>query len=191
MGYATCAEDVVGWMTPDELMFLRKFASQSQSVVEIGSWKGRSSWALLERCPGPVYCVDWWKGADDGNYHAYDELAHIDVKKIFLDNVGHFPNLHVIEGRSQEPETAARVPAEVDMVFIDADHSFAGCLADLKLYGVKARRFLCGHDYSWQGVKQALAAAFPRGNFSNPVGDIWVYEGELPWTMPTVNGGGR
>jgi hypothetical protein len=182
MGYAQCAEEVNGWMTPDELRLLRNYASQCESVIEIGSWKGRSSWALLESCKGPVYCVDSWQGADDGNYHAYDELAHLDVHGVFLDNVGHFPNLNVVKGISWE--VAGKTPPQVDMVFIDADHSFGGCLADIKAYGPKATKFLLGHDYSWAGVQQALNAAFPRHQYSNPVGDIWVASCELPWSMP-------
>ena len=169
-------------MTRDELRLLANHASRSQSAVEIGSWKGRSSWALLESCPGPVYCVDSWQGANDGNNHAYDELQYIDVQRVFIDNVGHFPNLNVVKGISWT--VADQTPAEVDMVFIDADHSFAGCLADIKAYGPKARKYLLGHDFSWKGVRQALAVAFPEGNYTNPVGDIWVYNGGLPWTMP-------
>ena len=96
-----------------------------QSVIEIGSWKGRSSWALLESCPGPVYCVDSWQGADDGNNHAYDELAYVDMHKVFMNNVGHFPNLNVVKGISWK--VADQTPPAVEMVFIDADHSFAGC----------------------------------------------------------------
>lgn len=181
MGYATCAEEVNGWMTPDELRLLRNYAARSQSVIEIGSWKGRSSWALLESCPGPVYCVDSWQGADDGNNHAYDELAYVDMHKVFMSNVGHFPNLNVVKGISWK--VADQTPPAVDMVFIDADHSFAGCMADIKAYGPRATKFLLGHDYSWDGVRQALAAAFKPGEYSNPVGDLWVATCELPWKI--------
>lgn len=183
MSYAQAAEEITGWMSPQELQWLREKAKVVSSVVEIGSWKGRSSWALLESCPGPVYCVDSWQGADDGNVGAYQELEMgIDVHKLFLDNVGHFPNLRVVRGRSDE--VYHKVPDEIGFVFIDADHSFIGCLDDLRFYGPKARVTLAGHDYSWDGVKRALGHCFSNVLVTNPVGDIWQAHVDLPWSRP-------
>ena len=50
------------------------------------------------------------------------------------------------------------------MLFIDADHSYGGCLADINAWKkhVRPGGIVCGHDYStlFQGVKRAVHEAF-------------------------------
>lgn len=48
----------------------------------------------------------------------------------------------------------------LDFVFIDADHSYAGCKADIAAWAPKVRKggMVSGHDYNdaWPGVKEAV-----------------------------------
>jgi hypothetical protein len=135
-----------GWMIPDELIWLGDKAAKMRSVVEVGCLYGRSAFAILEGCQGPVYCVDpWW---DDRKYHA------------FLRNCGHFSNLRAI--RASSPEAISDVP-DVDMVFIDGDHKYPSVVADIEGWLPKTRRLICGHDYNnreYPGVKQAVDEIF-------------------------------
>jgi len=165
------ADEVPGWMSGSELAYLRSHASQCQSVVEIGSWKGRSTWALCESCPGVVHAVDWWGGSNDGNVHAFDELdVGVDVHKVFLANVGHFPNLVVHKMKSQQASN--EIDGTIDMVFIDGDHSRESCLLDLLLWGQRTTRYLCGHDADWDGVVEALNEYAP-GKWLRVCDTIW------------------
>lgn len=168
-----CAEEIDGWMSVDELAWLRSTAAMSQSVVEIGSWKGRSTWALCESCPGPVHAVDHWAGSKDGNKGAFDELNYIDVHALFLANVGHFPNLQVHKMKSRAFAKLPSSPRFVDMVFIDGDHSYGAVMGDLRDWGPRTTKYLCGHDLSWKGVRQALDEYAP-GRWQHTVGDIWM-----------------
>lgn len=47
-------------------------------------------------------------------------------------------------------------------VFIDGDHSYSGCYADIQNWLPKVRSggFIGGHDYNWKGVKKAVTKAF-------------------------------
>ena len=54
-----------GWMDEKELNWLYTTALEMASVVEVGSWRGRSTSALLSGCKGPVFAVDTWKGSPD------------------------------------------------------------------------------------------------------------------------------
>lgn len=47
-------------------------------------------------------------------------------------------------------------------VFIDGEHSFEDCLADIKNWLPKVRPggYIGGHDYNWKGVKKAVTKAF-------------------------------
>jgi glycosyltransferase involved in cell wall biosynthesis len=80
-------------------------------------------------------------------------------------------------------EAASKIQDEsLDFVFIDADHSYTGVLADLKLWASKVRKggLICGHDYAhpyfpqW-GVTQAVneyAASISR---SVQLGADWTW----------------
>lgn len=45
-----------------------------------------------------------------------------------------------------------------DFVFIDADHSYQSCRADIEAWTPKVDDggLLCGHDYEWDTVKRAV-----------------------------------
>ncbi len=164
------AQDIQGWMTDEELAFLSGAAALSNSVAEVGSWKGRSTWALLEACPGPVYAVDHWQGSrgELGPKGAHVEAAGGDVFALFWANVGHFPNLQVV--RKASAEASGDVPP-VDMVFIDGGHTYDEVVADIRTWRTHARRLLCGHDHNWPEVARAVADELGAVRVT---GSIWI-----------------
>lgn len=131
-GHPTPGMNVWGWMSPEELTWLGDTAAQMSSVAEIGALHGRSSFALLTACPGPVYCIDPWN--DDGGH----------CLPSFMRSCGHFPNLVAVQGYS--PAAASAVP-DIDMVFIDGAHDAASVRADIDAWLPKTRKLICGHDY--------------------------------------------
>jgi len=52
-----------------------------------------------------------------------------------------------------------------DFVYIDADHSYAGVISDIRLWWpkVKPGGMICGHDYACGGVTKALQSFFTEG----------------------------
>ena len=162
-GHPTPGMHIWGWMTPDQLDWLGGQAAQMQSVAEVGSLCGRSSFALLTACDGPVYCIDPWP-------EVYDE---------FMGACGHFPNLVAIRGSS--PAAGRQVP-DVDMVFLDGDHDYEGVVADIEAWLPKTRRLLCGHDYNhpdYPGVAKAVDEVFgDRMKLAGPgtLSNIWVVQ---------------
>jgi len=135
---------ISGWMTEYELLTLRKLASNVEDIVEVGSWKGRSTKEFLEHCKGKVYAVDHFNGSkNDGsgvvasNENVYDE---------FTKNVGHYSNLEVLKGDSVEMAKTFN-GNKVDMVFIDAGHTYEECKADIEAWLPKCTKVIAGHDY--------------------------------------------
>ncbi len=122
-----------GWMSEAELTWLGEQAAQMQSVVEVGVLHGRSAYALLSACLGPVYCIDPWN--DEGGHSLPS----------FLRSCGHFENLVVCQGYS--PEAGGMVHTDVDMVFIDGDHHYDSVRADLDYWLPRTRTLICGHDF--------------------------------------------
>ncbi len=168
------ASAIKGMMEPEELAWLYQAARRMESIVELGSYKGKSTYVLCAGCPGQVYSIDChWCGQcgpfQDSEQYTYPE---------FMANVGHFSNLTAIEGPFAEVAASERVPAEVDMVFIDGDHAYTSVLDDLKTWVPRTRKLVCGHDWATgtPGIEQALKEfCGMQGVFHGP-GLIWYMD---------------
>lgn len=150
------AEQIDGWMTQYELTWLASHAAEMKDVLEVGSWKGRSTFALLSSCNGPVYALDHWEGSRD-DFRISPELGHKAFDE-FKANVGHFGNLHVIRADSTKYE-----PDEgfaVDMAFIDGCHAYEDVLTDIRKWRPRARCLICGHDINLPDVARAVNEEF-------------------------------
>ena len=158
-------------MSSHELAWLRDTAAQMSSVIEIGSWKGRSTFALLEGCRGPVYAVDHWLGSWDERTGTHSEALTCNMFHVFMGNVGHFPNLKAIRMDSLD---AAECLPDVDMIFIDGCHQYDDVVQDLKAWRQKAKKLLCGHDFNYESVKKALKEEV--GEVTNVVESLWAFE---------------
>lgn len=166
LDHPTPGMHIWGWMAPIELEWLGAQAAKMGSVCEIGVLRGRSAFALLTACPGPVYCVDPW---DDEMNHGFPA---------FMGDCGHFPNLNVVRGYS--PAALDQVPV-VDMTFIDGNHDYPQVIADITAALPKTRKLICGHDYQnadggFPGVAEGVHELF-AGQFYNPEGtSIWAVD---------------
>jgi hypothetical protein len=164
-------EGIPGWMTENELFFLAQMARDCTSIVEVGSWKGRSTKVFLDNCKGEVYAVDNWKGnVGVVGYMAEDD----DIYSEFMNNVGHYSNLKILKGDSVD--MAGKFNGNrADMVFLDADHTYEGCKSDIEAWLPKTNKVIAGHDYSpgWPGVIQAVQEKFGE---VKTMGSIWFVE---------------
>lgn len=157
-----------GFMSQKDLDFLYGQAKKMDSIVEIGSWKGRSTHALLTGCKGPVIAVDNFEGTP-----GVDLEKSTTIYEDFMKNVGHFPNLKVLKMSSEQ---AAKQTKKADMVFIDATHTYDEIKKDLKLWKKKATKLICGHDYGTQypDIKKAVDEEF--GDKVKVADLIWYVE---------------
>lgn len=154
-------------MTRDELVWLAERARTCQVIVEAGCWKGRSTRALADHCPGLVIAVDPWSGT----YYADDSSVHrikTDVLHDFSANL----HEHIVSGRvlplqlpfvHAGPSIRAVIRQPADLVFIDGDHRYDAVRADIDvaLALLRPGGILAGHDYGhrdWPGVRRAVDA---------------------------------
>ncbi len=144
--------NIEGWMTERELSWLFWKSKKMESVVELGSWKGRSTKALLSGCPGKVYAVDHFQGDETSSIQSLQAKTQ-DIYKIFMENVGHFPNLKVLRMDSVE---ASNQIDSADMVFIDTEHTYKCASKELDAWLPKTKKLICGHDYYRSGIKKAV-----------------------------------
>jgi len=157
-----------GWMLPAELLHLYESAQGKQRIIEVGSWKGRSTHALCSgaaKTGGIVWAVDHFRGSADGR-----DLTHgadpDEVYKAFTQNTKQFENLFV--HRADSLEAAKSFPdGYADLLFIDGEHTEDACRADIMAWArkVKDGGILCGHDYdprTWPGVVAAVDGIFGK-----------------------------
>lgn len=174
--------EIPGWMTEKEMRWLHEQAKTMGNVVEVGSFVGRSTAALLSGCKGTVYAVDSWEGDTAGAKPQFVTNDTEGAKTQFLANVGHYPNLVVVHDSSMN--AVGQIPV-VDMVFLDGSHDYADVVADLESWFPKCQKLFCGHDFGhpdYPAVKKAVI------EFSNrihktfrilPGQSIWYME--IPW----------
>jgi glycosyltransferase involved in cell wall biosynthesis len=147
-----------GWMTFPELYWLYSTAKKMDTVLEIGSWKGRSTHALLAGSKGVVTAVDHFKGSSDPKDFSCMLGKQQDIYGQFLKNVGHFKNLKTMKMSSEEAASKLKGNGiKFDMIFIDGEHTYESVKEDILLWKNRARKLICGHDYSsaWPNVIKA------------------------------------
>ena len=162
--FSTHAAPIDGWLTPAEGRFLYESATgvpKDQAIVEIGSWKGRSTVCLANgsRDGGSarVYAVDPHIGSSEHQriYGPTDTFAE------FLFNL-EWSGIRERVEPVREPSANAvdKVPQEVGLLFVDGAHDFRSIRQDLDLWfpQVSEGGRIAVHD-SWQIFGPSLATA--------------------------------
>lgn len=154
---------------------IKRFPKEAKiNIAEIGVDTGKLSSRILAHFPNlTLYMVDWWKvppsdgsyaksGAQMAGYNQsyFDAAFHkcVDIAKIYKGRA------HILKKDSVEAAEAFG-NGFFDLVFIDGDHSYAGCKRDAIAWlpKVKAGGWIGGHDYNHpdQGeVKKAVDELF-------------------------------
>lgn len=162
-----------GWLKPTEHKWLTAHARHCQRVLEVGSYHGRSTTALL--AADKVWCVDLWNSSRKGYTINEDDY------QTFLRNMApYMGRLEILRGDSHEMLDALLRTSVgfFDMAFIDGCHEYAQVHGDIvrckKL--VREGGLLCGHDYSraWPGVTRAVDELIPHFKKVKGTGLWWT-----------------
>jgi MMP 1-O-methyltransferase len=151
MGY----EDIEGWLTPAEATGLFEIASslpKDTIVLEIGSWKGKSTYCIaMGLKKGIIHCIDPFNAAgEDGSKEIYESTkGEISLLSQFQNNLRNIPgsvSINIHKGYSHE--FVGTIP-NIGLLFIDGDHSIDGCKFDFENYSIAVSRngFVAFHDY--------------------------------------------
>jgi len=176
------AIQIEGWMEPYELLWLSAQAQLAKQICEVGSWKGRSTRALVDNTTGNVLAVDTWAGTNDPNDPAKTDNPD-ELLQEFLSNMKGLPEgrLAILRATSLEAAKDCALRHQVfDMIFIDASHVYEDVKADILAWFplLIEGGIICGHDYmyKWQGVIQAVNELFP--NHTMVADTIWAIKKE-------------
>lgn len=128
-----------------------------KTFCELGVKDGRTSRFLLENTDVKLYGVDLWELVPGNKLESYDRWNHKE---------NHYKCMALTEEYSErcymfqlDTVLAAEVIPDVDMVFIDADHSYDGVKSDIIAWQDKCK-ILSGHDIEWSSVQKAVSDSF-------------------------------
>ena len=163
----TKALAIQGWMTPSELAFLQAIVftlPERARMVEVGSWKGRSTvaicGALADLSDARLFVVDTFRGDPS----ILGDMSATGVETEFRSNTAPFS--HMLEVVVDDSVAAAGQFADgfLDCVFIDANHEHEHVLADIRSWAPKLKPdgLFCGHDYGKFGLTLAVHQCFGR-----------------------------
>lgn len=129
--------------------------------AEIGVATGDfSNKILYNNNPTMLHLIDSWENFDLG-YHDGNMVSQEQHDKRYQYVTARFADKHNVSvKRGKSIKVLAEFPDDFfDWVYIDADHSYQGCLNDLiaAMPKMKNHGYICGHDY--------LADGFTRQGF--------------------------
>lgn len=192
-------QDIEGWFDYAEVYDLAiATARNGGSLVEVGSWLGRSMAYLAIQAAASgknlkLHAVDTWKGSPSEPEHLrrVDELGG-DLLPHFMRNMraGGIDEL-VTPIQSPSVQAAQRFADEsLDFVFIDGEHLFESVVQDIRAWLPKVRPggVLAGHDVDRLSVQAAVQDRLPWSEVRTQ-GNCWVYHKQEvkrgEWMHPT------
>lgn len=126
-----------------------------------------------------MVAVDLWKQMPERDAQGAETYAGVDMEELyanFSDRCGLFLGNRVDILRMDTVAASEKVAdGSLDFVFIDADHTYEGCLRDIEAWTPKVRAggAICGHDFNdrWPGVQRAVRET---GRFALASDSVWI-----------------
>jgi uncharacterized Rossmann fold enzyme len=162
--------------------------------AEVGVFAGDMSACLLWGNPAlHLDMIDSWEAGgasyegDSGDFHALlPQDAQDGFRRTAIDRTEFASNRRaIIQKRSTD--AAESLGGDYDFVFIDADHSYEGCKADIEAWApkVKSGGWLGGHDYmntqfSKFGVTQAVNEFVAQSGLKLETGQNYCWFVRIP-----------
>jgi hypothetical protein len=149
-------------LAPNRLELLGKLGLRGCRIAEIGVWLGEYSESLLKHDPAELWLVDPWMHQPETVWCDWMNKLQQEMEEVTAAIYRRYrdePRVKIVRLFS---EAAAPLFSDgyFDLVYVDANHSYESCLADLRLWypKVKPGGVLAGHDFTgtWTGVEKAV-----------------------------------
>jgi hypothetical protein len=160
---------------------------EAPAGAEVGVLRGHLSACLLGYLPTlRLLMVDNWPLEPGVNYSTpgFNDPTPDDqrrARKQAEQNTEFASERRLIIWQDSVQAASGVVDASLDFVFIDADHSYEGCKADIQAWRPKVRPggLLCGHDYRHPtlhaGVTQAVDEYIAATGVELELGKNWTW----------------
>jgi predicted O-methyltransferase YrrM len=168
-----------GWLRDEEIKFLKRTSNKLRGfgdIVEIGSWKGKSTIAIassIRNSKTMVYAIDHHKGSKEHkNADTFAEFKK-NVKDFGLEkNIVPLVMKSVVANKYWE-----KAPKAIEMLWIDGSHEYSDVKKDFLLWNkyLIDGGIIALHDtFFWDGPRKVVNEFIFPGNFKKIgfVGDI-------------------
>lgn len=169
-----------------------------EKMVEFGSWEGASAIVFLETAKDSslklrLICVDTWLGSQEhwnndlpNSDWSFERLRVVNGEPLVIDTfrqnieaAGFLQDIGIVRAPVVHAGGYLRdTYGEVDLVYIDADHSFSSVREDLKVAEeiIADKGMIAGDDWGWPTVRLsvALSCAFRRQIIASPDGTTYL-----------------
>lgn len=154
---------IPGWFHHGSTILSLVQQHRPKVCVELGTWQGASAVPvarMIARWGGSLTCVDTWAGELDesgGSCAGKAPLMILGCARTLVE-AGVGANVRLLPATTAEAAKGWSQP--IDLLYVDADHSYDGVLADLTAWvpHVKSGGVIVGDDYDsdlYPGVKRA------------------------------------
>lgn len=149
---------IEGFLTSDEAIGLNKFARKVPKngvCIEIGCWKGKSTYCIANGLSAGAHItvIDPFDASGDSDSTGVYKgtIGNLPLRNQFtiaMERLGVMNKISILEGLSDQ--FIGNVPQQIDLLFIDGDHSQKWCKFDFINYSplLKLGGFLLLHDYN-------------------------------------------
>jgi predicted O-methyltransferase YrrM len=172
---------IEGFLQDDDASCLYGTASKLKKgsiILEIGSWKGKSTYCLARGLKeGRVIALDPFDASgESGSREIYAENRGGDLRSQFVERMKALKVDSIVETWEGMSSDFADRQLSIDFLFIDGDHSIEGCRADYENYSPKITLggFLAFHDY--QPNRKDLGPTWVIENLVTPSGQFEFVE---------------
>ena len=152
---------IEGWLIPQEGKLLETLAQENKNgnIVEIGSWKGRSTVRLaqgnMDGKKNLVFAIDPHTGSPEHKIDGKD----VDTYPEFINNIKNAGvEKYVVPIVKTSEEAALTFNAPVGLIFIDGAHEYESVKMDFDMWYDKIIKhgIIAFHDNNWPGVSKLL-----------------------------------
>lgn len=165
------ANDIEGWLTPTEGEVLFNLAKNVPrgSVVEIGSWKGKSTFYLacgiLQRGEGFIYSIDHHTGSFEHRNRTDQPINTLNefCENMRTHNVGHVIRTLVMNSI----DASKQIHDEIGLIFVDGSHDYGSVRSDFETWWPKLMEggIIAFHDsLSKEGVSKYVDEIISTGS---------------------------
>ena len=159
-----CIQGIEGWLSNEVAELLIDCARRMPAnavIVEIGSWKGKSTACLaLARPDVRVFAIDPFTGSQE-HRHMYGD--DVETYPEFCNNLKNLNvKTRVVEHVMTSKEAVSQVSENIGLLWIDGSHEYQDVLEDFQLWFPKVVEggFVLFHDSKWPGVRKVLWESF-------------------------------
>lgn len=187
---------VDGWIGKREakyLYLLAKEGAKKGAIVEIGSWKGKTTTLLAKASQAvggkEVYAIDPHKGGPDQEKSGYKE---VNTEAEFRNNIREAGLEDIVVPMVMTSERAAKEwNKPIGLLWIDGDHSYEAVTKDFLLWlpHLSQTGIIALHDtYSWEGPRRVVKEYLLPSNKLSILGQVdGIAAAKRATVIPPIN----